>query len=70
MEDMQPTRIITTPEKYAGHWIAWNRTHTKILASGKTMKEVEKKASKKADRFWLDKVPAAEQYYGGAATLL
>lgn len=59
--------MIKTPDKYRGKWIAWNHTHSKVIASGDTMHEVKEKAQKKAERFWLDKVPSAKEFFGGAA---
>lgn len=65
-----PTKVITTPQEYSGKWIAWNYNHTKVVASGESPLEVKEKAIKEGEsRPWLDKVPAEDEYYGGAAAL-
>lgn len=61
---------VKTPVKYQGQWVAWNYEHTKVVASGESPLEVKEKAIKKGEpRPWLDKVPAENEYYGGAAAL-
>lgn len=63
------TKIIETPLKYQGKWIAWDKDHIKIIASGDEMVEVENQASQITGDYWLDKVPSNKKHFGGSATL-
>lgn len=62
-------KVVTTPTKYAGQWIAWNEDHTEVIAHGEILEEVRKKAEKKEKKFWLDKVPANNLFFGGSSLL-
>jgi hypothetical protein len=57
----------TVPMEYAGKWIAWDRTMTRIVASGTSALEVLE-AAKKAGEFdpVLDKAPRANVHLIGA----
>jgi len=61
-------KVIETPIKYAGQWIAWNQDHTTVIASGDTMAEARENALEtEEEHFWLYKVPDKDVFYGGAA---
>jgi len=61
-------RVIETPTKYSGQWIAWNEAHTEVISNGDTMVEARENARKTgAEHFWLYKVPDKDVFYGGAA---
>ena len=51
------SRIIEGIEKHSGQWIALDESRTRIIVSGKSFREVVKKASKVAIRPSYMKVP-------------
>jgi uncharacterized protein YegJ (DUF2314 family) len=63
------SKVIETPSQYQGQWIAWNENRTDVIAHGKTMGEVKKKAKLKAEHFWLDKIPSNKNYFNGITTI-
>ena len=62
-------KVIKTPAKYQGKWVAWNHDHSAVIASGNTLSEAKMKAMKKAEHFWLDKIPSEKDFFAGAATM-
>ena len=57
-ESMSDIRHPTVPKKYAGKWIAWDHSMTRIVASGTTTDEVLEAAKKAGETDpILDKVP-------------
>ena len=58
----------TVPKHYAGQWIAWNRRHTKIIASGRTFAETRERAIAAGESDpWLAKVPKTDvRFVGGS----
>jgi len=62
-------KIIDTPAGFSGKWIAWDENHTTVIASGNTMEVTKKKAKKKTDKYWLDKVPSKEGFFIGESAL-
>ncbi len=62
-------KIINTPARFSGKWIAWDAKHTTVIASGNTMKETKEKAKKKTDKYWLDKIPSEEGFFIGESAL-
>lgn len=56
----------TVSKKYAGKWIAWNRRHTKIVASGSEFGRVRQVAIAAGERDpLLAKVPLANRWFIG-----
>lgn len=66
----QPTqarRPPIVPRRYAGQWIAWDREHSRIVASGRTFAEAQRAAAAAGEAdVVLAKVPkAAIRFVGG-----
>jgi hypothetical protein len=57
-----------TPREYAGQWIAWNEDHTRIIANGKDLAEVEQAALAAGcdDPIFEKALPADAYFVGGA----
>ena len=56
------------PKKFAGQWIAWNSSATKIIASGKDLPSVARKAQAAGEaQPSFEKVPRADVRIIGAA---
>ncbi len=54
MQNKQPI----VPREFAGKWVAWDRLHKKIIASGRTFAEVRREAKAAGEsRPELMKVP-------------
>jgi hypothetical protein len=43
-ESSRVERPVAVPIEYAGQWIAWNQSQTRILAAGRTLPEVRQAA--------------------------
>lgn len=66
---MQNGKIIVTPPEYYGKWIAWNEDQSEVIASGNDAVQVERKAIAIGKPYSLDRVPAANEFFAGSATL-
>lgn len=66
---MQNSKTIVTPRKYYGKQIAWNEDQSEVIASGDDAAQVEQKAIATGRPYSLDKVPAANEFFAGSATL-
>lgn len=68
MNAIQKTKEIPiVPIEYAGQWIAWNEDHTKIVASGKTLREADENAIATEEKhLWFEKIPSSTDFFSGA----
>jgi len=66
---MHNQKTIITPRKYYGKWIAWNEDQSEVIASGDSAAQVERTAIATGQTYSLDKVPAADEFFAGSATL-
>lgn len=60
------TPVTVVPIQYAGHWIAWDQTSTRIVASGRTIDEALREAEAAGEKEpVLAKVPTAGVHFVG-----
>lgn len=68
MQAKPPTTLPIVPQKFAGQWIAWDPTQTRIVAHGQTFAAVKQAAAAAGEPdAVLAKVPKADvRFIGGA----
>lgn len=60
--------VVAVPAKYAGKWVAWSENQTRVVASGRAIREVSQQIRKRGEKnVWFDKIPDANIRFGGAA---
>lgn len=63
----EPTTAPIVPAQYAGQWIAWDSTSTRIIGSGKTLEEAAQAAQLAGEEHPVfAKVPKADVRFVGA----
>lgn len=63
----QPQEPLVVPKKYAGQWIAWNRTRTQIVGNGANLQEARAAAEAAGEKDpGLEWVPPANRRLIGA----
>ncbi len=66
VSNSNPTASPTVPHNYAGQWIAWNPQGTRIVASGRTLREATQAAAAAGEtQPVFAKVPKAEIRFAG-----